>query len=65
MQAHNVEMLQDLKETWQGHFRRIFTNTTPAVQQPRAQILDFDKALKSAYGVSLPDCHSQRDITQI
>jgi hypothetical protein len=64
MQAHSAEWLDGLKETWQGHFRRIFDQVPPAAQQPKAQELDFDHALQSAYGVQLLDCHGQKETAQ-
>jgi hypothetical protein len=61
MQVHNKEVLAGLHETWQGHFKRMFDGIPPAAQQPRAQEMKFDKALKSAYGVKLSGCHDQKN----
>jgi hypothetical protein len=59
MHAHNKKTLAGLRKQWQGHFDRIFEGLPPAIQQPRVQEKNFEKALLAQYGVSVSGCHEQ------
>lgn len=59
MQEHNQKTIQALKDQWQAIFRQIFKGQVPAALDPRVQEMDFDRALKAGYGLTLAGCNNQ------
>lgn len=53
MFAHNLKMKKDLVDSWQANFHKMFDGISPAAEETRPQILDFDKSIQSLYNVKV------------
>ena len=64
VRAYNKQMVDDLAQTWQGLFHKMFHGLKPARDAPKDQLLDYDAAMLAKYGAApsgcVGDAHGQR-----